>query len=379
MKKKIGIIAGGGTGGHIYPGVAIARALAKISDDYEIHFVGSPDGLETKIVPQEGFPLHLIQVPKLNYAGSQLEKLKRAAALPNAFVKCLKLLRDLKPEFVLGVGGFASGPFTLAAALMGVPTAIWEANSQPGLTNRWLSRFVKRCYVVFPEAREQLHAKDLREYGIPVRAGITQMHRQNNSVPEINRPFRILVFGGSQGARALNNCLMELVKTHDLSSLGIEITHQTGRADFEKVQATYVGHANVQALEFLSPMEDHYRWADLVICRSGASTVAEITAVGKPAIFVPLPSAADDHQRKNAEALVNQEAGILLLQSELSCDSLMKNILDLQRNSNRRAKIGQNASRLFKDHAAEKIAAELLTLKDLKPLLADREIGNTKL
>ncbi len=360
--RKTGIIAGGGTGGHIYPGIAIAKALQKLAPDMSIQFVGSPDGLETKIVPQEGYDLHLIKVPKLNYAGSLLPKLKQIWTLPLAFVRCFFLIFRLKPAFVLGVGGFASGPFTLAAALLKIPTAIWEPNAEPGLTNRWLSRFVKRAYVVFPEARQSLHAPELHEYGIPVRAAIAAMHRAA-ALPAAEPPFKILVFGGSQGARALNHCLMDLLKTYDLSQLGLEIVHQTGRLDFAKVQTAYAGRSGVRALEFLSPMEDYYGWADLIVCRAGASTVAEITAIGKPAIFVPLPSSADDHQRKNALSMVHKEAGILLLQSELTCDSLMKIILDLQQNPELRGKMGKNASLLYKDRAAENIAQELLSLR----------------
>ena len=361
MEVKNIVIAGGGTGGHIYPGVAIARACQKIDKNIQIHFVGSKQGLETKIVPKEGFPLHLLDVGKLNYQGHYLQKLITLIKFPMVLIQAARLVLKLKPVAVLGVGGYASGPFVLVASWMGCRTAIWEPNAFPGMTNRWLSRFVKKSFVVFKDAEKYLQSTQIVQVGLPVREAIENMQK---SEAQKKSPFRILVFGGSQGARAINQAVSQAVAQNGEWLNGIEILHQTGSYDFLNVQAEYakINHPSVQVQEFIYDMEKKYEWADLIICRAGASTVAEVAASGKPAVFIPLPTAADDHQRKNAESLVQKNAAAMILQKDLTPDSLIEKIQFLRDELDVRKEYQKNLQPFYIPNAALK-TAELL-LKD---------------
>jgi UDP-N-acetylglucosamine--N-acetylmuramyl-(pentapeptide) pyrophosphoryl-undecaprenol N-acetylglucosamine transferase len=358
MSKKNVVIAGGGTGGHIYPGIAIARAIEAQHPDYEIHFVGTTAGLENKIVPREGFPLHHISIGKLNHAGGWLNKVKTLIGLPKAFVQSIALLMELKPQAILGVGGYASGPFVLVASLMGFRTAIWEPNAFPGMTNRWLSRVVGRSFVVFEEATQFLHSKDISQVGIPIRKEVEALARKD--FQEDSTEFHVLITGGSQGARAINMAVRDAVAKGGSWLEGTKIIHQTGPLDFAAVSAAYDGLSAVKAHEYLYQMEQNYEWADLIICRAGASTVAEVAASGKPAIFIPLPSAADDHQRKNAESLVSHQAATMILQKDLTVDFLIQKIEALKKDTQARQEMRKNLTRFYKPQAAEKMADLLI-------------------
>lgn len=355
------VIAGGGTGGHIYPALAIARAMRAKDPQLEVHFVGTATGLETKIVPRENFPLHLIDVGKLNHGGGLISKLRTVLGIPRALLQSAALLFELKPEVVLGVGGYVSGPFVLAAALFGFRAAIWEPNAKPGLTNRWLSRFVRRSYVVFDEASHELRSREVLPVGLPVRREIEDAA----PAPRAEGEFRVLVFGGSQGARAINRAVSEAVRSGATWRQGIVIRHQTGALDFAEIAKAYEGLSGVEAREYLHDMDAQYAWADLVVCRAGASTVAELAAARKPAILVPLPTAADDHQRKNAESLAAKGAGLVLPQSELSPDKLIAEITALKNDSQRRATMRENLQHFHKPRAAERIADLVLSSGDL--------------
>jgi UDP-N-acetylglucosamine--N-acetylmuramyl-(pentapeptide) pyrophosphoryl-undecaprenol N-acetylglucosamine transferase len=376
-KKNI-VIAGGGTGGHIYPGVAIAKALQQIDPQVQIHFVGTPSGLETKIIPREGFPLHLISVGKLNQSGSFLSPLKTLIGLPLAFLKCIKLLLELKPVAVLGVGGYASGPFVLMASFLGpflnCKTMIWEPNAYPGMTNRWLSRFVQRCFVVFNESKIFLKSKNIDQVGLPVRKELENIGQLKVSVAqEPNKDFKILIFGGSQGARAINKVvsatILESLQKNNPSSLhwleNVKIIHQTGPHDFEEISQQYQNlpapfKDNILAQAFIYDMDVKYQWADLVICRSGASTVAELAACAKPSVLIPLPTAADDHQKKNALALADKHAAILLEQKLLNAENLIQFVDDLKINIQKRAEMMTQVHTFFVPQAAETIAHKIL-------------------
>jgi UDP-N-acetylglucosamine--N-acetylmuramyl-(pentapeptide) pyrophosphoryl-undecaprenol N-acetylglucosamine transferase len=352
---KTYVIAGGGTGGHIYPGVAVAHALKKQNSACEIVFVGTAAGLETKIVPREGFRLELIEVGKLNDGGGILGKLKVLLRLPVGLFQSYKLLKQLQPAGVLGVGGYASGPFMLVASIMRFPTAIWEANAHPGLTNRWLSRFVRKAYLVFSEAKGLLRSKNLEITGLPVREDIENPPKETTS-----KTFRILVFGGSQGARAINHTVAEAIEKGGPWLDGVHIVHQTGRLDFSEIQKRYQGRdAVVSVHEFLYDMHVQYANCDLVICRGGASTVTELAACGKVAIVIPLPTAADNHQQKNAETLVKSNAGSMILQKNLTSDSLIAEIERLRTDVELRKSISHNIRKLFIPKAAETMARDL--------------------
>lgn len=324
------VIAGGGTGGHIYPGVAVAKAL--IDRGHEVHWVGAEGGLEEKIVERERLPLHLIRIGKLHHSVGLWTRIKTVLGFPLAFVQALRLVLLLKPAAVLGVGGFASGPFLFVAALLGRRTVIWEPNAHAGLANRALSRLVDECLLVFEEAATGLKSKKVFRVGLPVRASIQPVSRAPFKIAgepgaAQKRPFRILVFGGSQGARAINKVVTEWVKSSAWDD-SIELVHQTGRYDFEQAKKEYETlHAKglrttVTCLEYLHDMDARYAWADLIICRAGASTAAELAASGKAAIFVPLPTAADDHQLKNAKVFEGAGAAMVIEQKNLTVESL---------------------------------------------------------
>ncbi len=358
MKKKTVMIAGGGTGGHIYPAVAIARALLEMDPSLDIQFVGSPGGLETKIIPKEGFALHLIRVGKLNQSGGIFGKLKTLFGIPVALVQSMELLFEVKPQIVLGVGGYASGPFVLMASLLGFKTAIWEPNAHPGLTNRWLSFFVRRSLVVFEEAGKMLKSKHILQIGLPVRKEVEEMTPRLSA----DDKFHLLIFGGSQGARAINKVVQETMVRYAVELKNIEVVHQTGPHDIAAVKKAYENLPSLQAHEYLYGMEKYYQWADLVICRSGASTVAELAACGKPALLIPLPTAADNHQFKNAQSLVEHKAGILLEQKDLTPEILLHEILRLRNNKRDLELMTLNLKRFYKPKAAHHIAEYLLSV-----------------
>jgi UDP-N-acetylglucosamine--N-acetylmuramyl-(pentapeptide) pyrophosphoryl-undecaprenol N-acetylglucosamine transferase len=357
MKKKIIMIAGGGTGGHIYPGIAIAKALQKADPSVEIRFVGTDKGLEAKIIPREGFPLHLIYGGQLNFPGEPLKKMKTLLRLPIGFFQSLELLIKYRPFLVLGVGGYASGPFVLMAALLGCRTAIWEPNALPGLANRWLSRFVKKCFLVFKESEKSLHCHHLQVVGMPVRA---EMEQKQTAEPRTDHCFHILHYGGSQGSRAIGRALCQAV-THGGEWLkDVKIVHQTGSLDHRDFVERYRGREDiVEVQEFIFDMPKYYRWADLVICRGGASTLNEIAAFGLPAIIIPLP-AADGHQEKNAEMLVHANAARMIRQSELSPEKLIAEIQELRQNAALREMFQKNVISFHRPQAAETIAQEIL-------------------
>ncbi len=367
--KKI-VIAGGGTGGHIYPAVAIAQSLKKLDPTLEIHFVGTSKGLETKIVPREGWPLHLIEVGQLNHGGSKIKKILTILKLPKSFFQSVSLLFELQPLVVLGVGGYASGPFVLMASLFGFKTALWEPNAIPGMTNRWLSRFVKKCFVVFEESKKFFKSDRIEVVGLPVRAEIERSlakvqpsdvssETSNKSFSEDMNKFKILVFGGSQGARAINQAVSSAVIDGSEWRKDILIRHQTGVYDFSEIQKKYEGLVGVQALEYLHDMPVQYAWADLVICRSGASTVAELAACGKAAILIPYPAAADDHQLKNAEVLANEQAAKLIEQKNLNPQVLIQAIEELKQNKDQLKLYSSRIKKFYKPQSADGLAKKI--------------------
>lgn len=359
MSGRVIVIAGGGTGGHIYPGVSIARSLKRKNPELEIHFVGSPQGLESQIVPREGFPLHLIHVGKLNYGGGFLGKIKTLFQLPKAMMESIFLLFELKPLFVLGVGGYASGPFVLMASLLGFKTAIWEPNAHPGLTNRWLSRFVRKSFVVFPEAGKYLRSREIIASGIPVREVIENLGPLNTRMEK--RKFRILVFGGSQGAHFINQVVSDLFCQAREGLRDIELIHQTGPRDFPELREKYLkGPNEVTCYDYLHNMEVQYEWCDLVICRAGAATVAEVAACGRPAILIPLPTAADNHQFINAQTLVVGGAARLIEQKELTPDLLEKHILDLKSDPELRRQMSIKLKTFHRPRAADTVSQVIL-------------------
>jgi UDP-N-acetylglucosamine--N-acetylmuramyl-(pentapeptide) pyrophosphoryl-undecaprenol N-acetylglucosamine transferase len=347
------VIAGGGTGGHLFPGIAVAEALKEMDPSSEVLFVGTERGIETREVPKAGFVLELIEVGGLKRVGP-VRMAKTLVALPTSLLASRRILKRFGAEAVLGVGGYASGPVLLAAALMGLPTAICEQNSVPGFTNRVLSRLVRKVFLTFEGARGRFPAPEKCELvGNPVRASFR--HAAHAAPPEVERGL-VFTFGGSQGARALNEALPEalaLVKArgHDVRAL-----HQAGKSEADDVRARYAERGvEADVRPFLDDMVQHYRRADVVVCRAGASSCTELTALGVPAILVPFPFAADDHQTLNARDLSDQGAAVLLPHSELSPERLADEIERLLKDRDGRADLARRARDMGRLDAAERV------------------------
>lgn len=315
------LIAAGGTGGHIYPGIAVAKEILRRDPSSEVLFVGTARGLETKIVPDNGFQLSLIKSAGLKNVGF-VGKLKGLLILPRSFLEARRLIKDFDPEVVVGAGGYVSGPVLMTASLMRVPTLVMDSNALPGFTNRRLAPFVTKAALTFEEALPFFGKKGVVT-GNPVRTEFFEIAPKPRGA-HVN----LLIFGGSQGARAINNAMGDALAF--LPGEKLRITHQTGEADFEKIREIYSRSGEAADVRpYISNMVDEFAKADLVICRAGATTCAELSAAGKAAIMIPLPTAADDHQRKNAEALQAAGAARMILQKDLTGESLANEILGL--------------------------------------------------
>ena len=339
-------LVGGGTGGHVIPALAIARELRE-RYSAEIIFVGTSRGIETRLVPQAGFPLKLIEVGQLKNV-SLARRLKTLFGVPTAVFACRGMFAEFKPDVVIGVGGYASGPGMMAAILMRIPTLAFEPNLVPGFANRMVARFVTGAAVHFEETKRFF--RNACVTGVPVRPEFFRIAER-----KFSSPGSLLVFGGSQGARVLNQTMIDAIP--QWKQLGIHVRHQTGERDFERVDAAYK-EAGFQAevSKFIDDMPSAFAAADLILCRSGASTVAEITAAAKPAVFVPFPRAADDHQLKNAEALEKAGAGRLIPESHLTSDRLASTVAELIRRPDTLAEMSTKARALAHPEASHEIA-----------------------
>jgi UDP-N-acetylglucosamine--N-acetylmuramyl-(pentapeptide) pyrophosphoryl-undecaprenol N-acetylglucosamine transferase len=320
------LIAAGGTGGHIYPGIAVAQEIMRRDANAKVRFVGTARGLESRLVPQAGFELSLIDSSGLKNV-SLAARVKGVAMLPQSFIAAAGLIRQFKPDVVVGAGGYVSGPVVLSAVLVRRPTLVMESNALPGWTNRVLARFVDRAAVSFEQSLPFFRGKGVVT-GNPVRREFFEIPPKQRNPAK----FAVLVFGGSQGARAINEAMMSALPKLKASTVPLQIKHQTGSADFERVETAYKNSGWQDAAEvrsYIDNMVADFADADLVVCRAGATTTAELIAAGKAAVMIPFPLAADDHQRKNAEALLSSGAARMILQKELSGDRLAKEIIEL--------------------------------------------------
>jgi UDP-N-acetylglucosamine--N-acetylmuramyl-(pentapeptide) pyrophosphoryl-undecaprenol N-acetylglucosamine transferase len=343
------ILAGGGTGGHVIPALAIAQEL-RSRYNAEVLFVGTQRGIETRLVPAAGFKLHLIQVGALNRV-DLATRLKTLLDLPRALMESAKLIREFRPDVMIGVGGYASGPAMLTAAMMSVPTIAFEPNVVPGFANRMVAPMVSAAAVHFEATCH--YFRNCHVTGVPVRQEFFHVPTRSKDA----RPT-LLVFGGSQGAHAINQAVLDTLPKLMEAVPGIHVIHQTGERDYVPAQEVYLRTMiSAEVSPFIDDMPGAFARADLLVCRSGASTVAEITAAGKPAIFVPLPTAADDHQTQNAATLADGGAARLLPQSELSSDRLVNEIAELLRDRARLAAMAEAARRFAHPDAAARIAA----------------------
>lgn len=319
------LIAAGGTGGHIYPGIAVAKEIMRRDSASAVRFVGTARGLETKLVPDNGFELSTIDSAGLKNVGLA-GQIKGLLVLPKSFLEARKLIKEFKPDVVIGAGGYVTGPVLLMASLMRIPTMVMESNALPGFTNRQLARFVNKAALTFEEAKKFFGNKGVVT-GNPVRKEFFDIQPKKRE----GDAFRLLIFGGSQGARAINNAMvaaLPFLKEHEGR---LRITHQTGEPDFETIKKGYA-EANwngAEVTKYISNMPEHFAANDLILCRAGATTCAELSAAGKAAIMIPLPTAADDHQRKNAEALQDAGAAKMILQKDLSGEVLAEELKSL--------------------------------------------------
>lgn len=317
------LIAAGGTGGHIYPGIAVAQEIMRRDAGSKVRFVGTARGLETRLVPQAGFELSLIDSAGLKNVG-HLARMRGMVLLPKSFVSALNLIRQFKPDVVVGAGGYVSGPVVLMAALTNRRTLVMESNALPGWTNRVLARFVDRAAVSFTQALPHFRGKGVVT-GNPVRREFFEIPPKQREAGKLS----LLIFGGSQGARAINEGMLAALPKLASLKTALRIKHQTGPADLEKVKAAYVAggwEEQADVRSYIDNMMADFAAADLVICRAGATTTAELIAAGKASIMIPFPFAADDHQRKNAEAMEAAGAARMILQQDLSGDRLAQEI-----------------------------------------------------
>ena len=355
------VIAGGGTGGHLYPGIAIARELAARRPGSTISFAGTARGIETKVVPREGFELDLLRIAGLK-GRSPLAAVRGVLLLPRSFADAWGIISRRRPDVVIGVGGYASGPVVMLAALRGIPTLLAEQNAVPGLTNRILARVVGAAAVTF-DSTVSFFGRRGFVAGNPVRPEFFQHADGAEPPPDgTGRKARILVFGGSQGAHAINVAMVAAAPRLAADG-GVDVTHQTGERDVDLVRGGYRDAGLAARVEpFLYAMDREMKRADVVVSRAGATTIAELAAMGRPAILVPLPTAADDHQKKNAEVFARAGAGELIEQKDLTGAVLAERLLAIAGDAPRRQAMGQAARALARPDAAKRIVDRVLEL-----------------
>ena len=359
------VIAGGGTGGHLFPGIAVAEEVLAANPNSHVCFIGTGNHFETSVLHDKKFAQKRIRVQSLK-GKSRGRQIKALASLPGSIFKAAWILGKLRPDVVLGVGGYSAGPVVVAAWLLHIPRALHEQNVIPGMTNRMLSRFADRICVSFENTRIKAPAQKIRMTGNPVRKEIlyslenTPAASRGPVTPE--NPFTVFIVGGSQGAHHINTAVMAALK-HLRSKDRLAFIHQTGAADEDAVRKAYKDHAITgTAKTFFHDMERQYRKADLVICRAGASTIAELTILGKGVIFVPYPFAADDHQAINAQQLVSREAAEMILEKDLSGEVLAGKIETYASHPQGLGSMAANLRKEAKPDAARVIVEELYEL-----------------
>ena len=351
------VIAAGGTGGHIYPALAIADAL-RAAFQTETLFIGTPRGLESRLVPPAGYRLSLVRIGQFNQV-SLRTRLRTLFDLPASVLHCSRILRDFRPHVVIGVGGYASGPAMAAAIFSRLPTLAVEPNAFPGLANRVIGKRVSAAAINFAAAEK--YFREPQVTGIPVRAEFFHLRPRPEGAPP-----HLLVFGGSQGARALNTLMPQIAASLLDAVPGLTILHQAGARHADDTLAAYFASGapstRWQVLDFLDDMPHRFEAADLVLSRSGASTAAELAAAGKPSLLIPFPRSADDHQRRNAEAFVAAGASRMLLEPGLTPALLLETLAALLTDRETLKLMSSAARRLAHADASRRIAAMVAEL-----------------
>ena len=346
------VLAGGGTGGHVIPALAIAQEL-KTRYGAELLFIGTSRGIENRLVPAAGYRLERVEIGALKKV-SMATRIKTLFDLPIAVLKAKKILNDFRPDVVIGVGGYASGPAMLAAVFGGIPTVAFEPNVVPGFANKVVGMMVTAAAVQFEKTCRYFNR--CRVTGVPVREAFFAIGKSEaKRCPTC--PATVLVFGGSQGAHAINQAVVDSLEALNREIPNLHLVHQCGERDYESLQPAYLRVSfSAELYPFINEMPEAFRKADLLVCRSGASTVAEITAAGKPAILIPFPAATDDHQTRNAEALVQAGAAVLMKESELTPERLVATVRELLSDKEKLTKMGEAAKALAHPNAANEIA-----------------------
>jgi UDP-N-acetylglucosamine--N-acetylmuramyl-(pentapeptide) pyrophosphoryl-undecaprenol N-acetylglucosamine transferase len=352
------LFAGGGSGGHVFPLIAVAEAVRRRHPDAKAVFVGTARGMEATILPARGERLELLEAHPIKGVGV-LGALKGASKAATSIPAARALVKRIAPDVVLTIGGYAAGAVSLAAYTLGVPVALLEPNSVLGLANRLMTPMVKRAYVVFPEAEKRFRPSVARRFGLPIRPGFSP-------APYVaSDSAKVLVLGGSQGAQALNEAVPAAIAMAKKAIPALTVVHQAGKGKDAEVRARYEalgvgGAADVRA--FLDDVPQQLAGCDLVVARAGAGAICEIAAVGRAALYVPFPHAADDHQRKNAEALADAGAAVCVAQTEASPERLAREIESLFTSPSRRVAIAETARARGVPDAADRIAEDLESL-----------------
>jgi UDP-N-acetylglucosamine--N-acetylmuramyl-(pentapeptide) pyrophosphoryl-undecaprenol N-acetylglucosamine transferase len=359
------VIAAGGTGGHIYPAIALAHEFLRQQVATSVLFIGTSRNLERKVVEREGFRLAAIGVQPV-MGGGMRKALKGLSTLPRSIAQAISLLRRPRAGLVIGIGGYTSPPVLMAAWLLRIPRALVEPNACPGMANRVLSPWADRVFVAFDPTAARFPPGKTRVVGTPVRRGFFEQERAGGKTEEAHRT--LLIFGGSQGARAINRAVIEALPQFRALQPPVTIIHQTGETDHAEVQEAYKKAGVVaQVVPFLFDMPAALHAADLVIARAGAVTVAELTACGKPSILVPLPQAIHAHQLRNADLLANAGAAVLIHQSQLTGSMLADTVGRMLHDQDRLREMGERSRALGRLDAAERIVQECRVLLAPQP------------
>ena len=358
------IISGGGTGGHLFPGLAIAEEFRKRNKMTEVIFVGTEHGIEAKVIPKEGYPIKFLRAEGM-IGVSVYKQIKAVAKIALSFLDSYRIIKLVNPDIMVGVGGYASGAIMLIAAFMSIPTMILEQNCVPGFTNKLLGKFVNAVCVTYQESISFFPKEKTFLTGNPVRMRMLDVSRESGyrffSLEE--DLFTILIFGGSLGARSINTAVVDsLHNLHDMKDK-IQFLHQTGSMDYEDIRNTYreLGFKGI-VTPFIYQMGEAYAVSDIVISRAGATTIAELTALGKPAVLVPYPHATGRHQELNARKLSDMGAAKIIIDNELSGESLSLAIRELYENEAMRAEMQKHSRILGRAEASEKVVEIAMSL-----------------
>lgn len=347
----------GGTGGHIFPALVVAKDL--VASGHEVLWLGTKQGMEHNIVPDHGFPIAYINIAGLRGHG-MVRKLMSPFRIAHSIYQSLKIIKKFNPDAVLGMGGYVTGPGGIAAWLSKVPVYIHEQNSTVGLTNQILSRFSTKIFAAFPESFQKFTSK-VMFVGNPIRSEIIDIASPEERIAKDDqKPLKILILGGSRGARAINSAFIASLKNWH-STVMPDVWHQCGVADLEDVESHYLRLGLPAKVEpFIKDMASAYAWADLVICRAGALTISELSSAGAASILIPYPHAVDDHQTKNAYYLSKNGAAILFPESKLTAAKLQELLINFSKDRTRLIQMACNARSLAKNDAVGFITKEII-------------------